>query len=59
MNRTIMICLSVLLLVFGTDRLHAGGQQSRRRAKRGAGCCEQCGTKCTAGKHGTARAGND
>lgn len=44
---------------FGTDRLHAGGQQSRRRVKRGAGCCEQCGTKCTAGKHGTARAGND
>lgn len=44
---------------FGTDRLHAGGQQSRRRAKYGAECCEQCGTKCTAGKHGTARAGND
>ncbi|MFR7655184.1 hypothetical protein [Monoglobus pectinilyticus] len=44
---------------FGTVRLCADGQQSRRRAKRGAEYCGQYGTKCTAGKHGTARAGND
>ena len=47
MNRTIMICLSVLLLVLGLT-LRAGGQAKLPQSKARCGCCEQCGTKCTA-----------